>query len=161
MHTKPINQDKIEKVPLVDAFRFVLEECRMVLPGIQGLFGFQLIAVFNDGFSEKLSAGEQALHLLALGLVAVAIALIMTPAAFHRHCGPNQVSDALVALSTRLVLWSMLPLSLGISLDFYLIARIVLQSPWVAILAGLLFLFFVLMWFALPRLARLRRPPSD
>jgi len=28
----------------------LLEECRMVLPGIQALFGFQLIAVFNQPF---------------------------------------------------------------------------------------------------------------
>ena len=43
----------------------------MVLPGIQALFGFQRIAVFNQGFDEKLTSGEQQLHFLALFLVAV------------------------------------------------------------------------------------------
>src|SRR6201982_4309680 len=61
----------------------VIEEARMGLPGIQAVFGFQLIAVFNNGFN-NLRPPEQVLHLAALLLVAVAIALIMTPASFRR-----------------------------------------------------------------------------
>lgn len=41
----------------------VLEECRMVLPGIQALFGFQLIAVFNNDFHEVLHLPGRILHL--------------------------------------------------------------------------------------------------
>ena len=58
-----------ERVSLDSAATHILEECRMVLPGIQALFGFQLIAVFNDGFGEKLSAPQQLLHLAAIVLV--------------------------------------------------------------------------------------------
>jgi hypothetical protein len=29
-----------------------IDEARMVLPGIQALFGFQLIAVFNERFAQ-------------------------------------------------------------------------------------------------------------
>ena len=46
----------------------------MVLPGIQALFGFQLIAGFNQGFNQ-LPVPEQHLHYASLVLVAVAIAL--------------------------------------------------------------------------------------
>jgi hypothetical protein len=35
---------------LEEETRTVIEEARMVLPGIQAVFGFQLIAVFNSGF---------------------------------------------------------------------------------------------------------------
>jgi hypothetical protein len=38
-----------------------IEEARMVLPGIQALFGFQLIAVFNERFKE-LTKDEQLIH---------------------------------------------------------------------------------------------------
>jgi Family of unknown function (DUF6328) len=41
--------------------REAIEEARMVLPGIQALFGFQLMAVFNQRFNE-LTAGEQLIH---------------------------------------------------------------------------------------------------
>ena len=66
-----------EKPPLSKAVEFVLAECRMVLPGIQALLGFQLIVVFNPGFDQKLTAFDQRLHLLAIGLIAVAVAIIM------------------------------------------------------------------------------------
>ena len=48
-----------EELSLSKAAEYLLEECRMVLPGIQALFGFQLVAVFNQSFGEKLSSGEQ------------------------------------------------------------------------------------------------------
>jgi hypothetical protein len=44
---------------------------------IEALFGFQLIAVFNERF-QQLAQAEQVMHYLALLLVALAIAIIMT-----------------------------------------------------------------------------------
>jgi hypothetical protein len=48
-----------ERVRLAEAATYLLDECRMVLPGIQALFGFQLIAVFNQRFEQDLSAFER------------------------------------------------------------------------------------------------------
>ena len=141
-----------EALPLSDAATYVLDEARMVLPGIQALFGFQLIAVFNSVFSERLSPGEQRLHLLAIALVAVAVALVMSPAAYHRQTGPREITETFIQMSTRLLLWSMLPLAAGICLDFYLAARIILNTsaaPWFA--AGL-FATYIGCWFVLPRI---------
>ena len=36
-----------ETLPLPEAVTHLLEECRMVLPGLQALLGFQFIAIFN------------------------------------------------------------------------------------------------------------------
>src|SRR5215211_1841498 len=91
---------KREQVSLDSAATHILEECRMVLPGIQALFGFQLIAVFNDSFEEKLSRVEQLLHLAAIVLVTVAIALVMAPAALHRRSQPREVSARFIDLSS-------------------------------------------------------------
>ena len=66
---------------LEEETRTVIEEARMVLPGIQAFFGFQLIAVFNSRFQD-LTHMEQVLHLVALLMLTVSIALIMTPAAY-------------------------------------------------------------------------------
>ncbi|GAC1499183.1 MAG: hypothetical protein NVS1B6_05210 [Steroidobacteraceae bacterium] len=70
----------------------ILEESRMVLPGIQALFGFQLIAVFNPRFDDVLGQGAQKLHLGAVILTATAIALIMAPAAYHRQAERRSIS---------------------------------------------------------------------
>ena len=127
----------------------------MVLPGIQALFGFQLIAVLNPLFFERLDAVQQRLHLAAIGLVALAIGLIMAPAAYHRQTGPYEVSETFVTLAGRLVLWSLGPLALGICLDFYLVGFVILRSQWVALLAAALLLVFAALWWALPRSRRL------
>jgi len=140
-----------EDLPLSKAVEFLLEECRMVLPGIQGLFGFQLVAVFNDRFQERLSRGEQILHLAAIALVVIAIALIMTPAAYHRQTGPAQVSSQFIQLSTKLLLCSMPALAIATCCDFYLVARLILNDTNVSFLAVALFAVFLLLWFVLPR----------
>ena len=148
--------DTSEKLPLSRAAQYLLEECRMVLPGMQALFGFQLIAVLNSTFADALTPGQQRVHLAALGLVAVAIALVMTPAAYHRQTGPEEVTESFIVLSTRLVLWSMFPLAIGLCLDFYLVGYVILRSDWMAVPAFLLFVAFVCLWFVLPRSRRLR-----
>ena len=130
----------------------LLEECRMVLPGIQALFGFQLIAVFNQSFGDRLTHTEQVVHFVALSVVAVAIALVMTPAAYHRQTERETVSRGFVRLTSRLLLWSMFPLLTGICLDFYLIASLIFKSTKVSVaLAAVLSLTFFVLWFVLPR----------
>src|SRR3954462_13380801 len=92
---------------LSEAVSHLLEECRMVLPGIQALFGFQLVAVFNQRFGQ-LPFGDQVLHLAAITLVALSAGVVMTPAAFHREIEPDGVSQRFLIISTRLLLVSML-----------------------------------------------------
>jgi uncharacterized protein DUF6328 len=148
-------QPNKEQISLDSAAKHILEECRMVLPGIQALFGFQLIAVFNQGFGEKLSTLEQQLHLASIILTACAVALVMTPAALHRQTDPMAVSRRFIQSSTRLLLLSMFPLGISICLDIYVIAHIITGLVWLSLLiaAGLSLLFFYL-WLLLPHLKK-------
>jgi len=142
-------------LPLPEAVTHLLEECRMVLPGLQALLGFQFIAVFNTGFGEKLTPAEQRVHLLALGLVALAGALVMAPASYHRQSGPREVSAHFLTLASRLLLGAMLLLVLGIGIDFYVIAHVILTNRWLSVLLTLVVVsVFVYVWFVLPRLSR-------
>jgi hypothetical protein len=144
-----------ESLPLSEAVTHLLEECRMVLPGIQALFGFQLISVFNSTFRESLSSSEQYLHLAAIGLVAVAVALVMAPAALHRQTDPQAVTKNFLTIASRLLLLSMFPLLLGICFDFYLISRLILNKTMTSILlASVLLVIFTSLWFVLPRVRR-------
>jgi hypothetical protein len=142
------NQADQEEVPLSKAVEYLLEECRMVLPGLQALFGFQLVAVFNSGFKESLNPAEQRFHLLATALVAISAALIMTPAAYHRQIGAHRISEAFRKLSTRLLLWSMWPLAIAI--EVYLISRIIVNGVLVPLIPAAVFAVFMILWFALP-----------
>jgi len=120
--------------------------------------GFQLIAVFNSTFREALSSTEQRFHLAAVGLVAVAVALVMAPAALHRQTNPQAVTQDFLKVATRLLLLSMFPLMLGISLDFYLVARLILNNSLLSLLLATLLLFvFSTLWFLFPRLLFLQK----
>jgi hypothetical protein len=135
-----------------------LEEARMVLPGLQALFGFQLVAVFSDRFEVALSEGEQRAHLAALLLVGVAIALIMTPAAYHRQVEDGRVSHHLLRVVSVLVAAALVPLMFGLGIDVYLVTRVITgstrASAWIA---GLLLALLGALWFVYPRLrARVR-----
>ena len=147
-----------EMLSLSEAVTHLLEECRMVLPGIQALFGFQLIAVFNSTFRERLSSTEQTFHLAAIGLVAIAVALVMAPAALHRQTNPQAATQEFLTIASRLLLLSMFPLMLGISFDFYLIARIILNNTLISfVLSIMLLALFATLWFLLPRLTFLQK----
>ena len=146
-----------ELLSLSKAAEALIRECRMVLPGIQALFGFQLIAVFNSVFSDKLSPLEQKLHLLSIFLIAVAIVIIMTPAAYHRQTDRQHVTQQFIDLSTRLLLLCMIPLALSISIDVYLISRLILNDVLFSLLITLILLIiFIILWFVLPRSERLK-----
>ena len=146
-----------EQLSLDQAATHLLEECRMVLPGIQALFGFQMIAVFNQRFATDLSRAEQRLHLAAIMLVVSAIILVMAPAAYHRQAEPRSVSEQFVRVSSRLLLWSMVPLAVSIGLDVFLVSRLVLQNTTVAlVIAGAAMVITFAVWWLLPWVARSR-----
>ena len=85
------------------------------------------------------------------GLVAVAVALVITPAAYHRQTGGREITERFVAVSTRLLLYSMLPLAIGIAVDFALIAGMVFDRAAVVVLTAALLAVFFGLWFLLPR----------
>jgi hypothetical protein len=127
-----------------------IDEARMVLPGIQALFGFQLIAIFNQKF-ETLSDFDQRLHFLALLFISLSIALIMTPAAYHRQVEPGSVSKFFVSLASVLIAVAMVPLMMGLCLEVYLVGHIILHDMRSsAIIAIVLFVIFVALWYGFP-----------
>ena len=142
---------------LKEQLRNIIEEARMVLPGIQALFGFQTVAVFNQRFDD-LPAAVQAVHLLALATVVIAIALIMTPAAWHRIVSPQRGSESIVKLSSRMICAALLPLAIGLALDMFVVCYVVSGSVAAGTAAAVLSLALLLtLWFVLPLRERRRR----
>ena len=56
--------------------------------------------MFNSTFREKLTSTEQIIHLVAIALVAMSIALVMAPAAYHRQTGPEEVTKGFTNLAS-------------------------------------------------------------
>ncbi len=145
------NTEERQALKLSEAAQTLLDECRMVLPGIQALFGFQLIAVFNPRFAE-LGLAEQHLHLAAIALVAFAVGMVMTPAAYHRSRGSREVTDTFIHVSSLLLLGSMLPLAAALAIDIYVISRLVIEEGPAIAFAVAVLAVLVFLWFVFPRM---------
>jgi len=149
-------EDNAQKPPLDKIAQASIEEARMVLPGIQAIFGFQLMALFNAKFAD-LPFVEQHLHYVAILLLSVAIALIMAPAAYHRQAEPGYVSEFFVRLASAMIAVAMLPVMTALCLEVYIAGFLILGDPMVsAAVAGVLFIGFAGLWYAFPLLARHR-----
>ena len=145
---------QVHRETLEEEATHVTDEARMVLPGVQAVLGFQLVAVFNQRFQD-LSAGEQLLHLAAFLLTALAMGLVMTPAAYHRQVERGRVSRRFIDLSSTLLMLAMLPLIVGVCLDTYLIARLILKVQGLAVtVAVVTALLLAGLWYGLPAVCR-------
>ena len=148
-----VSPGKSDEEQLKTALQHALDEARMVLPGVQALFGFQLIAVFNQRF-EAMAPGLQRLHFAALCLVALSIALVMCPAAFHRQTHPHHVTEGLLRVTTRCINAALVPLMLGLALDLYLVGVLITGSvPMAALAAGAAIAGFGFLWFVFPHVS--------
>ncbi len=147
------DRKEIQELNLKDVVRNILEESRMVLPGIQALFGFQLIAVFNARFDD-LSSPDKCVHMIAIVLTIVAIAFLMAPAAYHRQVERNTVSQTLVDYSSKMLCFGMIPLVLSLCLDTFLVSKMILENVFVsAVVSGIAFLLLLTLWYIIPRAA--------
>jgi hypothetical protein len=149
-----------EREDLEDASRTAQLEGRMVLPGIQTLFGFQLAVVFTESF---LGLGRvlQWMHVGSIALVVVAIAMVMTPAAYHRQMEPGVVSKRFLDIVNWFLTASLVPLMAAISMELFVLLHFLFRSIVVASSFGLGGLFlFTALWFVFPRLARGSESPA-
>ena len=79
-----MNDEEQEKERLNRKLIELLNELRIAIPGVQVLFAFLLILPFNSGFVETDDL-DRAVYAGSLSCAAVASALLIGPAAYHRH----------------------------------------------------------------------------
>jgi hypothetical protein len=146
-----------EKLSTKETVEEVLQESRMVLPGIQALFGFQLIAFFNTCFGD-LSKADKLVHLVALFLTISAIGLLMAPAAYHRQVERDSVSHSFVKYASFLMTVGMAPLAASIALDTEIVSKLATNSANFAITAATsVFALLIMMWYLIPQVSKHRR----
>lgn len=155
---KPPDGARSGNEPLEKQVQQALEECRVVMPGVQALFGFQLVVVFNQRFTDALGDVEQRLHLVALAFVTLAVGLVMAPVAYHRQVEPESISERLVRIITGLLGAGMFTLMCGIALDLFVVATAVLHErvPALAI-GGAALVVLATLWIVLPYVGRVAR----
>ena len=144
------NSPEKEKESLKDEMRNVIDEARMVLPGVQALFGFQTMAVFNNRF-EEIADSSKLSYLVALGLLVLAMGLLMAPAAYHRLAERGQVSRRMINLSSTLITAGMIPLMSALALDVYVVVVTAFDDQHAGVLAALATAILLAgLWFVMP-----------
>ncbi len=152
-----VDQDRDEGKKLSDKIKHVLTECRVVLPGSQTLLGFQFISILSESF-DKLPAGVKYVHLASLGLNALAIVLLMTPAAYHRIVERGEETQHFHRFASRRLVAALVPLALALSADVYVVVQKVTESQLVSVISGLVVLaVFWELWFGLTLYRRTQR----
>jgi hypothetical protein len=149
--------EEVKKEPLDKELQHTLEEARTVIPGLQALFGFQLIVPFHPTF-KQLDDSLKAAQLGALMALGLAIALIMTPAAYHRLVERGQVSRSLIDFASRLIAGAMASLTIAIALNMFLVGSVVLENQaWAAAMGAVALCVFAGLWFGYPALQAKRK----
>jgi len=154
---EPMKRKEIQKpASLSTKVDQLLTEARVIIPGAQALLGFQLTVTLTRGF-EQLSAEMKLAHTIALFCVALAVILLMAPAALHRISFDGEDAPEFVQIGSFFVIAAPVPLALGITLDTYVASSRALDSDQAALLvAGVTFLLLFSLWYAYPLLQRSR-----
>jgi hypothetical protein len=144
------------KTPIHTKIEQMLTEARVILPGAQALVGFQLIVMMTRPFGQ-LPRAVQIAHLVALASLALAIILLICPAAIHRITFNGAADPRMHTTGSLLITVALLPLAVAVSCDLW-VALTILFGEGVAALAGSVatFAFLVALWFLLPLFLRKR-----
>jgi len=130
--------------------RDMIEEARCILPGLQAVFGFQTIAVFNERFDD-LEQYAQVCHVIGLVLLVIAMVMLMTPAVYYRaqHGVPTAT---MVRVSRRHIRGALMPLGAGLSLDMLTVMSLAtgMLALSIGVAVATMFLF-VGLWYLVPR----------
>jgi hypothetical protein len=132
----------------------MLTELRVILPGAQALFGFQVSAVLTEAFPH-LSNGSKIVHLGSLGLVAVAIIMLIAPAAYHRIAARGDAEESVLRYSVCMMLPAEGLIALGLIGDAYVTVRMISESHFLALAVGIAAAVgFAVLLYGLPLAAR-------
>lgn len=146
-----------EKQKLTDKIKHVLTECRVVLPGSQALLGFQFISILTESF-DKLPPLSKYIHLASLGLNALTIVLLITPAAYHRLVEEGEETEHFHRFASKILIAALVPLALALAGDVYVVVQKVSNSQLVSVVSALVVLaVFWELWFGLTLYRRTQR----
>ncbi len=133
----------------------LLDEIRVMLPGVEILFGFLIILPFQ--FADELGGFERLLFLGAFLSVSAAFALLVTPTIYHRLSFRALDKERLIFMANRLVIAASGLVALGVALAVYLVVETIVGGVVAAVIAALNAGWFAWFWFGLPLLRRRAR----
>ncbi len=155
-YLRPQAEETMEKhpTPLHVKIEQMLTESRVILPGVQALLGFQFIVMMTKAFDE-LPAEVRFVHLGALLCMALAIALLIAPAAVHRLAFNGRDDSRMHTTGSVLVTLALIPLAVGLSADLFIaLTRLFDGSAAAFVVAVAAFGVLIGLWYVVPMALR-------
>ncbi|HZQ10245.1 MAG TPA: DUF6328 family protein [Anaerolineae bacterium] len=141
---------------LKDKIENALNESRTLVLGAQVLVGFQYHAFFQPGF-ERLSSVGKEVEVGALVLLLLTLALLMSPAPYHRLVAHGEDTLELHNFTSAVTGAALFPFAVGLAIEFYIALELV-STLSVALVGTVIALLVILFfWYGLEIVLRMRR----
>jgi MFS family permease len=127
----------------------LLNELRVVLPGVQALFAFLLIVPFSDRFG-AVTGRERTVYVVALLASAVACVLLTTAPAFHRLHFRRHDKVQLLRVGNRCAIAGMVALAVAMVAAVFLVTEFLLGAGVAIALTAALAVPIAILWWVLP-----------
>ena len=139
----------------------LLQELRVVVPGVQVLFAFLLAVPFATRFN-RVDQFERIVFFIALIFAMLAVVLLLAPSIQHRILFRHDQKRYLVQTGTMLAIAGMVALACSITLSLVLVAHFLFGMWAVALVGGGAVVAIGTIWFAIPiERRRGAGPPRD
>jgi predicted membrane channel-forming protein YqfA (hemolysin III family) len=133
----------------------LLNELRVVLPGVQVLFAFLLTVPFTNQFSQISNAQRQVFFVTFL-LTTASTALLIAPSAYHRLRWRQHDKEQMLRTANRLSIGGMVFLTFALVCAAFLVTDLIFHATMAALVTAAVAGFFVWFWWGLPLLRRLQ-----
>jgi hypothetical protein len=140
--------DVADREELRKRYEMLLQELRVVLPGVQVLMAFLLTAPFAQRFGDLDDIGRRA-YLVALVSALASTICLLTPTVFHR-VAERTARRARLVWSVRLAVVGMIALALALTAATWCITRLVFGTVAGTVVAVCAVIAFVGIWVILP-----------
>ena len=127
----------------------LLNELRVVLPGVQALFAFLLIVPFNERFA-AVTGRERGVFILALLASALSCVLFITAPAFHRLRFRRHDKAQLLRIGNRCAISGMATLAVAMVAAVFLVTEVLLGDGWAAVLTTGIAVPIAVLWWVVP-----------
>jgi hypothetical protein len=127
----------------------LLQELRIVIPGVQVLFAFLLTVPFNQRFTQ-LTTVQRDVFFATLLCTAAATALLIAPSAHHRLLFRKGVREERLKMGNILAILGLaflVPAMVGV---VYVITDLIFGLTTALVVTIVMTLSFLLLWFVLP-----------
>ena len=127
----------------------LLNELRVVLPGVQALFAFLLIVPFNERFA-SVTGPERRIYTVALLASAVACVLFITPAAFHRLRFRRHDKAQLLRIGNRCAIAGLAALAVAMIAGVFLVTEFLFGAAVAGALTTVVAIPIAALWWLVP-----------